>query len=194
MKDRASDWVYDGMGRQIASVDPTGAVTRRVLDANGNAIQVISYAVRLGAGVPRTGEAILASLQPGALDRATTTAFDAAGRAVLVIDAERGVQRNTYDAAGNLLESYRYSAPLTGADLAGVAPASLTLAALTARLPAADSQGRSTRSVYGANGLPVYKIDAAGFVTQLTYDTRGNVTSSRRYANGVLLGLSLIHI
>lgn len=188
MKDRASDWVYDGMGRQIASVDPTGAVTRRVLDANGNAIQVITYAVRLGAGVPRTADAILASLQPGALDRATTTAFDAAGRAVLVIDAERGVLRNTYDAAGNLLESYRYSAPLTGADLTGVAPASLTLAALTARLPAADSQGRSTRSVYGAHGLPVYKIDAAGFVTQLTYDTRGNVISSRRYANGVLLG------
>ncbi|MCZ8384134.1 LysM peptidoglycan-binding domain-containing protein [Achromobacter xylosoxidans] len=188
MKDRASDWVYDGLGRQVASVDPTGALTRRVLDANGNAIQVISYAVRLGTGVPRTAQAILAALQPGALDRATTTAFDAAGRAVLVIDAERGVQRNTYDAAGNLLESYRYSTPLTGADLAGAAPASLTLAALTARLPAADGQGRSTRSVYGANGLPVYKIDAAGFVTQLTYDTRGNITSSRRYANGVLLG------
>ena len=43
IKDRASDWVYDGLGRQIASVDPMGAVTRRVLDANGNPVQAVSY-------------------------------------------------------------------------------------------------------------------------------------------------------
>ncbi|WZB75879.1 hypothetical protein WJ972_07340 [Achromobacter insuavis] len=185
--DRVSDWVYDGLGRLIVSVDPTGAVTRRVLDASGNAVQVISHATRLGAGVPRIGDAILASVRASALDRATTSVFDAAGRAVLVIDAERGVVRNTYDAVGNLLEAYRFSTPLGGTDLAGADLASLTLAALAARLPAVDGQGRSTRSVYGANGLPVYKIDAAGFVTQFSYDTRGNVTGLRRYAHEVTL-------
>ncbi|HCH0556866.1 TPA: RHS repeat protein, partial [Pseudomonas aeruginosa] len=185
--DRFSDWIYDGVGRLIASVDPTGAVTRRVLDANGNAVQVISHAMRIGADVPRTATAILAAVRYSPLDRVTTTAFDAVGRAVLVIDAEQGVVRNTYDAAGNLLEAYHFSMPLRGPDLASAAPASLTLAALTARLPPIDGQGRSSRGVYGANGRPTYKIDAAGFVTQFSYDARGNVTRVRRYAHGVSL-------
>lgn len=48
-KDRTSDWVYDGLGRLIASVDPTGAVTRQVLDATGNVVQVIRHAGRIEA-------------------------------------------------------------------------------------------------------------------------------------------------
>ncbi len=187
LKDRASDWVYDGLGRQILAVDPMGAATRRVLDANGNVVQVISYATRLGANVPRTAQALLDALSPNAQDRATTTAYDAADRAILTVDAQIGVVRNTYDAAGNLLSVQRYAERLTGATLAGVELSALTLDALSARLPAASSQDRIDRSVYGATGLPLYKIDAAGFVTQLDYDTRGNVVRSRMYATGVLL-------
>ncbi|UIP21724.1 LysM peptidoglycan-binding domain-containing protein [Achromobacter deleyi] len=187
LKDRASDWVYDGMGRQILAVDPTGAATRRVLDANGNVVQVLSYATRLGANVPRLAQAMLGALSPSAQDRATTTAYDAADRAVLMIDAQLGVVRNTYDAAGNLLSVLRYAERLTGSGLGGADMASLSLDALSARLPAASSQDRNDRSVYGATGLPLYKIDAAGFVTQLEYDTRGNVVRSRLYATGVPL-------
>jgi len=187
LKDRASDWAYDGLGRQILAVDATGAATRRVLDANGNVVQIISYATRLGANVPRTAEAMLGALSPNAQDRATTTAYDAAGRAVLVVDAQLGVVRNTYDAAGNLLSVMRYAERLSGGSLDGVELAGLSLDALNARLPATSLQDRVDRSVYGATGLPLYEIDAAGFVTQFEYDTRGNVLRSRMFATGVLL-------
>jgi len=194
LKDRASDWVYDGLGRQILGVDPTGAATRRVLDANGNVVQVISHATRLDAGVPRTADAMLAALTPHAQDRATTTAYDAADRAIWVIDAERGVVRNTYDAAGNLVSVMRYAERMPGSDLIGADPASLSAEEFRMRMMApgwsmgaAGTSNRESRTVYGATGLPQYKIDAAGFVTELQYDTRGNLIRSRQYAAGVLL-------
>lgn len=185
--DRATDWVYDGANRQILSVDATGAASRKVLDANGNVIQVVSYAGRLGNDVPRTAEAMLAAAVASPQDRVVTTAYDRADRAVLVVDALMGVTENRYDAAGNLVGSTRYAGKLSGAELAGQPATALTLTALLARKPAANAQDRTTRAVFDATGRAVYQIDAGGYVTQSDYDTSGRVVLSRRYGAAVTL-------
>jgi YD repeat-containing protein len=185
--DRATDWVYDGANRQILTVDATGAASRKVLDANGNVIQVVSYAGRLGNDVPRTAEAMLAAAVASPQDRVLTTAYDRADRAVLVVDALMGVTENRYDAAGNLVGSTRYAGKLTGAELAGQPATALTLTALSARKPTVNAQDRTTRAVYDATGRAVYQIDAGGYVTQSEYDTSGRVVLSRRYGAAVNL-------
>lgn len=185
--DRATDWVYDGANRQILSVDATGAASRKVLDANGNVIQVVSYAGRLGNDVPRTAEAMLAAAVASPQDRVLTTAYDRADRAVLTVDALMGVTENRYDAAGNLVGSTRYAGKLSGAELAGQPATALTLTALLARKPAVNAQDRTTRAVFDATGRAVYQIDAGGYVTQSDYDTSGRVVLSRRYGAAVNL-------
>ncbi|WP_434644479.1 LysM peptidoglycan-binding domain-containing protein [Achromobacter piechaudii] len=185
--DRTTDWVYDGANRQILTVDATGAAARKVLDANGNVIQVVSYAGRLGNDVPRNAEAMLAAAIASPQDRVLTTAYDRADRAVLVVDALMGVTENRYDAAGNLVGSTRYAGKLTGAELAGQPATALTLTALLARKPGVSAQDRTTRAVFDATGHAVYQIDAGGYVTESNYDTSGRVVLSRRYGVAVTL-------
>lgn len=186
--DRATDWVYDGANRQILTVDATGAATRKVLDANGNVIQVVSYAGRLDSSVPRTADAMMAAAVASPQDRVLTTAYDRANRAVLVVDALMGVTENRYDAVGNLVGSTRYAGRLSGAELAGQPATALTLAALQARKPAVNAaQDRTTRTVFDATGRAIYQIDAGGYVTQSDYDTSSRAVLTRRYAAAVSL-------
>ncbi|MGM9516929.1 hypothetical protein ACS5PK_21975, partial [Roseateles sp. DB2] len=101
--DRVTRYVYDAAGRQTYSVDAEGYVSEQRLDAQGRVTQTLRYTTAPSATVL---EKLARTLDASALGSAITTSerqYDAAGRLVRELDAERVERRYEYDDAGRLV-------------------------------------------------------------------------------------------
>ncbi|WP_157768492.1 hypothetical protein, partial [Burkholderia ambifaria] len=109
-RDRTTRHVYDVNGRVRYTFDALGALTEFRYDENGNAVFAARHGKVLDAARPSTETAITGELRRlGVNDRRSAsrvarTVYDAANRAVFVIDPEGYVTQHRLDANGNLLE------------------------------------------------------------------------------------------
>jgi YD repeat-containing protein len=177
--DRTSWNVYDAAGRLVRTIDASGDVTENVYDGASRLVAVVRYATPLDVSALAAG-ATLDNTKPGtsADDRTTRIFFDADGRVLGTLDADGYLTENSYDAAGRLVLTRRYST-VTAAALR----ASGSLDQLRpAQVAASDVV---TRNAYDGEGRLVATIDAEGYLTRLSYDASGNVWTRERYANRV---------
>jgi YD repeat-containing protein len=188
----ASYSFYNAAGQLAATVNADGDVTTYSYDADGHLTQTAAFATPISTTGWLNQDGTLASAYPGSLtlpassstDRITTRIYDSEGKVVASIDPSGDVTVVTYDAFGEPVTRTQYANPLTAAQVQslGTAP---TLSALQA-LIASSADDRITTAQYDQDGREVLSVDAAGYVTQTTYDANGNVIlQSREISAGV---------
>lgn len=174
--------VYEDANRKVTTTAANGLVTVTVRDQGG---QILSVESRDGAllgsttyGYDKLGRRVKTTDASG---RSSYTLYDEAGRVSAQIDAEGALTEYRYDRRDQLVQTIAYANKPTAAQLSSLAgnPAQSVAAVLPMPSPALD---RVTRRLYNAVGQLVKTIDAAGAVTQLTYDGLGRQTGSVQYA------------
>ncbi|WP_459569053.1 carbohydrate-binding protein, partial [Cupriavidus sp. 8B] len=174
--------IYDAGNRLVWSADGTGAVTRRIYDANGNLVKEVAYATPIGANA--TPDSVTASTA----DRVTLMAYDSANRLAWQIDALGGVTQFVYDADGNgtarVSYANRIAAPTAESSV-------LSASGVAAEVQADPAHDRVTRAVFDAAHRQILSIDGTGAVVETRYDADGNAIATTAYANRLALsGLS----
>lgn len=180
--DRVTSMAYDSAGRLVLQIDPLHAVTEQVYDADGNVVRRTAYANPIASipplGTTATAAAVRAAISADAsADRSSVYGYDAAGRQVLVIDANGSATARRYDADGHVTT---VTAHANLAGTAGLANAP-TLASLQALLAADVQADRVSSSIYDAAGRVVYAVDAAGSVKGFQYDGVGRLTATTAF-------------
>lgn len=177
--DRLTRQIFDADGRQRYRIDAAGHVTAWTYDGNGNVLAETRHATPVSlSGTPGIEDIENALVADAHADRTTRHAYDAADRRRYTLDAAGYVSAMQYDAAGNLVAQTRHINPVS---LAGTP--SVTDIAAAVRADAA--QDRAVRHFHDAAGRLRFSLDALGYVTEKTYDTRGNVLRETRYANAL---------
>ncbi|MDE3071430.1 MAG: putative Ig domain-containing protein, partial [Pseudomonadota bacterium] len=158
---------YDGEGRALSVTDPQGSVTTYAYDADG---QVLTQVQDAGSG---------------RLNLTTTHTYDGAGKTLTVtVGAGTSAARTTQYVYDNLERLYQRivdpgSSPHLNLTTTYVYDGNDNLTSVT------DANGHVTLSVYDEANAKVFGIDAAGAVTQTSYDADGRVTAVRAYATAL---------
>ena len=170
-QDRVLRFEVDAANRITASVDAMGGVTRVGYDTFGNAVIKTVYAK------PITDQESAADVtEDVALDHTTRAVFDAANRVSYSVDTLGGVSKMTYDAFGNLTAKTVYAKPLAN-------PADLP-----SNVPTDKLLDRSTSFVFDAANQMTYAVNEVGSVSNMRYDTSGNLISKTLYAAKINVG------
>jgi YD repeat-containing protein len=183
--------LYDGEGRQIASVNAEGYLTELVYDANGNLTKTISYANKTTVAV--TPGMSLASLRPAtnAQDQVSQQSYDAFNRVLSATNAEGTVTQYGYDIAGNLIQATTASGTSdlrqinqrydqfgrVTATLSGLGSSLLTGGQTQAQVDAIWAQYGTTYA-YDTAGRRISATDPNGNKTLYYYDQSGNLTQT----------------
>ena len=169
---RVTQYTYDALGRRTKQVVDPGSgnnpatgqpylnlTTQYRYDANGNLVHKID-----------------------ANGNSTWYVYDADNRLHYTVDALGGITETDYDADGRVSATRRYATPMT--------PPASTVDRLTAAqvAPVANAADRLERDYYDSDGREEYTIDAAGTVTQRTYNAAGNVIQLRVISVAALTG------
>lgn len=166
---------YDAAGRLIATVDAMGYLTRMEYDGAGRLVRTIARAKALDA-TALAGNTILPAFAAEASpdDRTTRLFYDRDGNVTAKLDASGYLTENVYNAAGDLSK--------TVTRLGIVAEALRQNGTLAQLQTSAGADSATQRFIYDGKGQLVGSIDAAGYLTEMTYDKGGNVLTRRRYA------------
>ncbi|MFZ2029934.1 MAG: LysM peptidoglycan-binding domain-containing protein [Vitreimonas sp.] len=154
---------YDKLNQLIEQVSPLGTVTRLFYDKAGNLTEKRIYATRI------------------------TPPADALGAPSAVSGAYRSTQY-AYDALGRVTQVKTPSVEIASyASSFGVATQDLITTsqydAMGNVVKVTDPNGAVTWSYYDKLARKTTQIDALNYRTDWTYDSDGNVTSEKRYAN-----------
>ncbi|MES2349588.1 MAG: hypothetical protein V4641_18655, partial [Pseudomonadota bacterium] len=190
--DASTRMVYDAAGRLLATATAQRhanntiewAVERLEYDAAGNVLTRTAYATPVKALAPTDLDILGAASSPQ--DAVTSYRYDGQNRAILTATAQGpsagganpptvqqwAVATVAYDSAGNVVSRTQYATMLR-TDALPADP--LSYVPLTA-------QDRTTRYVYDAVNRLVITVDAAGGVSKLVYDTKGNVIQRIAFA------------
>lgn len=180
--DRVQRNVYDGGGRLIytlTDIDKSGVaramVTAYTWDLAGNLLQKFDYLGDIDASVSADQTSVSNALTfltvSGNFGRKTTWVYDAAGRAVYIIDPMSYVVQQDYDGTGRLLRSLRYANPVSlGTTIATVASVKALLNATTMPPPRVETK------TWDRAGRLIDSTDGLGFVTHREYDAAGHLT------------------
>ncbi|WP_322966413.1 DUF6531 domain-containing protein [Sphingomonas fuzhouensis] len=181
-KGAVTRYAYDAFDRRVYTVDALGGVVRTEYDKAGNAIRTIGYAAPIalaGLSAVTTAAAITARVSANpAADTPSRSIYDRDDRLRFTVDGAGSLTEMLYDGADHLVRTITY--PVAVADSATFTVAGMQ-AAIAAMTTAEREAAPVSRSVFDASGQRVYGIDASGFVTAFTYDSRGNKTSERRF-------------
>ena len=133
-------------------------------------------------GTPST--TVLVGLD-AAQDRTTTQLYNRNGQLQGVLDAEGYLTEYKYNAAGEQVQTIRSAT--RAANFASVSARMMAVAIarasgdLTGVRPATSVDDIRTYTFYNARGQIVGQVDGEGYLTETTYDLRGNVTQTTRY-------------
>ncbi|QNB08849.1 LysM peptidoglycan-binding domain-containing protein [Herbaspirillum frisingense] len=183
-------YTYDADNRLQLTVDALGNVQSTDYDAAGRVIRTISYAVPVNLATlgdtPTTAQ-VRALLQLSVdKDAIVDRIYDKDGRllaSVREVNAQYGeLSRYAYDANGNVVESIAYAnrIALAGWDR------------ITLPVPIVDAaHDAHTYAVYDQLNRAIYRVDAAGGLTAVTYDAVGNVLDQISYAKPIPAGATM---
>ncbi|WP_289241436.1 LysM peptidoglycan-binding domain-containing protein [Delftia sp.] len=157
-QDRTSVQVLDGAGRTVRLVDANGFVTAREYDGTGQLVHTVEYAASNGT--------------TSAQDRHTRYSYDGAGRLTSTTDALGNRESYSYNALGQKTSftnkagaTWNYDYDPAGRLVRETSPA--------VDLVALQSPGSAPTSLT----LDLGNTGPSRVVTQLTYDSFGNLTS-----------------
>ena len=160
-QDRTSVQVLDGAGRTVRLVDANGFVTAREYDGTGQLVHTVEYAASNGT--------------TSAQDRHTRYSYDGAGRLTSTTDALGNRESYSYNALGQKTSftnkagaTWNYDYDPAGRLVRETSPA--------VDLVALQSPGSAPTSLT----LDLGNTGPSRVVTQLTYDSFGNLTSGPR--------------
>ncbi|KER81216.1 hypothetical protein IA64_15700, partial [Xanthomonas arboricola pv. celebensis] len=150
---------YDGLGRQVRVVDPSGVISEFRYDLDGQLLESVldpaGLAIKTTYSWDELGRQLSVTEAVGTTAAKTTTyAYDAVGRRTReVVDASKLnlVTSYTYDANGNLVSRR-------------------------------DASGSTQRYTYDDANRLRFEIDGAGGATETRYDMAGRVVATRTYA------------
>ncbi|MFC5473581.1 HNH endonuclease [Paraherbaspirillum soli] len=188
---------YDGMGRLLSSTDAGGALTLyQIDDAHNRTTVTLANGLTRTSTYNRFGELVGVTEANGSTVLSQTTQvydaagrlrqisdnhgprsyllYDAAGRKTADISAGGTLTEYRYDADNQLTQTIRYATLVPAATLASLTgadgkPAALTLEQAGVRPAAASTDQREWRLYDSANRL-LKVVDAAGAVTDYSYD------------------------
>ena len=170
-QDRILRFDFDAANRVTASVDAMGGVTSINYDSFGNALSKTVYAT------PISEQESAADVKVDlARDQTTRAVFDAANRVSYSVDTLGGVSKMTYDAFGNLSAKTVYAKPLAN-------PADAPSTVLADKL-----LDHSTSYVFDAANQMTYAVNEVGSVSNMRYDTSGNLIAKTVYAANINVG------
>ncbi|SDF64610.1 YD repeat-containing protein [Massilia sp. PDC64] len=170
---------YDAAGRLLAAVDANGYLTRYTYDGLGRLVSTVRRAAAVNTAeivngvIPAafTGEATVG------VDRYERRFYDGDSHLIALVDGNGALTEYVYSAAGRLIDTTTRSVAVT----VPVAD-STTLATLITQ---AGAVATHRRNIYDGKGLLVGIVDEANYLTEITYDAAGNVSSRRTYATPV---------
>lgn len=160
--DRTSSTSYDAAGRVLTQTDGVGTITRYQYDGESHLVRTT------------------VSSADGIESRITRYFYDADGRRIATLDAAGGLTELVYDEAGRIEREIGYATPTGTAERANG-----TLAQLR---PTTSADDQVTRHYYDGRGQEVATLDAAGYVTQYSYDEAAHQRTTTRFAQAVVLG------
>ncbi|MFZ6876475.1 hypothetical protein ACO0LF_30855, partial [Undibacterium sp. Di27W] len=172
--DQRVQTIYDALNRPVYVVSGTGTVTKTSYDANGNVVDVVSYAKSLPANTPITASALATattSLADAAHDVHVHRTYDAANRLSWSVDATGAVTHLVYDKNGNLIKQVSYANTVAANAAAETVQAS-------------DADRVTLMSYDDANRLS-YQVNADGSVSHYVYDANGQLAQRVAYANAI---------
>ncbi|MBN3815101.1 LysM peptidoglycan-binding domain-containing protein [Paraburkholderia sp. Se-20369] len=175
-------YVYDTEGRQTWIVGPAGAAVHFERDAEGRILTRETFAIPLNvSNLPEklTHTQLSGLISRSKQDEVEYNVYDRDGRMRYAINALGYVKEQVYDASGNVIRTIAYGGPIT-------VSSRMTPQAVANELVRLDDAARAatriTRVVYDNTNRQAAVIDAEGFVTRISYNPHGNVTSRVQYA------------
>lgn len=179
--DREVRIVYDSLNRTVWTVDGAGSVSHMVYDGNGNVVERTAYATKVDpqAWSPAAPDAV----PDPAHDKVVRTVFDAANRAVYLMDGTGAVVAQKYDDNGNTIERVAYAAHLPLGT-----PATASALDLEVQSLSDSAHDVSIRRFFDAANRQVWSVDGTGAVTGQSYDDNGNLVKQVAYATAVSAG------
>ncbi len=198
-------FVYDGMGRLVASTDVHGGTTTIVFDdANTTTTVTTALGYSTVSTFNKAGELISTSDSGARTAGGTSTyAYDPSGQLRIVSDASTRTSyihyddagRNVadvnhlgeiteyrYDAGNRVIATVSYATPLSAAALAILADPNNT-AELSSLLPAASASDIWSWNVYDDGGRLIQAIDNLGSTVAYEYDASERLVRTTAYAN-----------
>jgi YD repeat-containing protein len=172
---RTNTFVYDRANRLVSATDALGTVTQYQYDGAGNKLVTIQVA---GGGTQQRQTHYTYDLDnrltqiTDPMGAVTSYQYDAQGNQTRIVNANGGVQINTFDALGHALTNLSAAGVLirNTYDLRG----NLTS---TTQSFADGSDARSSTYGYDLLNRQVQVTDGEGFSTSITYDAFGNQTA-----------------
>ncbi|KTD42347.1 DUF6531 domain-containing protein [Legionella quateirensis] len=179
--DRITQIVYNKYNQIAYRIDSQGAVIGYEYNAQGQVIATTAYAKRLSQFNPEqllTWDSI--HLVSDSSDRRVYYYYDALGQLEAKLDGEGYATAYHYDRLGHLIETIRYTNPISN------------------RLSGDWLQDKPTNSVndihtyslYDARGLKVADIDGEGYLTEYRYDSGGLLVEKCSYEK--IIDLSIL--
>lgn len=199
-------YLYDGLGRMIATTDGAGGTTVTDYQDAANTLVTTAQNGLVSSTVYNKAGDVVQTTQSGAGITTATTSYryDVNGRLRMATDATGGTVHYVYDErgwkvgeigpdnrlteygynhAGQLVTTLRYANAVTAALVSGGNPTSIALAGVR---PTTHADDRTVLTqYYDAAGRLKYAVDAAGYITERVYDGAGRVTATIAY-NSVL--------
>ncbi len=198
-------FVYDGMGRLIASTDLNGGATRIVFDdAASRTVLSLSNGLTRTSTYTLAGELIASSeagafvtggtstftydavgyprMQTDASGRSTFWLYDKGGRKLAEVGHNGELVEYTYDVNNRVLATIRYAERATATQIALLADPQSRPAMVDIR-PVFGSRDDWTWTVYDAAGRVTGVTNRRGEVVEFEYDASGQLALTRSYAN-----------
>lgn len=190
-----SRFYYDQLNRQIYALDALSGLTQTVYDAEGQVVKTIGYANALVslplAPTKADIDTRLAAIASSARDQADQYVYDKDGRRIYSLNALGEVTQFTYDANSNVIKTQQYGVRIPATTAATATAINTALGTAVANAGANALADLTSHAVYDAANRQIYSLNAAGEVTQFTYDANSNVVKTVRYANRITFTLPL---
>jgi YD repeat-containing protein len=178
---------YDEAGRKAADVDGDGSVTEYRYNSDNLLTRTIRYAMStsLATLVDVNGNptnVAFASIKPAAnaLDINTWRVYDSANRLTCVVDGQGNVTQTSYDGASRVTAVARYATAVGASAFSSLLNIDKPSASNVAVAASADD--RTSHNYYSDDGLLTSTLDAAGYLTEYSYDAGGRVYKQVRHA------------
>ncbi|MEP1422578.1 MAG: hypothetical protein ABJK59_12480, partial [Erythrobacter sp.] len=174
---RKSYFLYDEVGRQTGVVDHDGYLTEFFFDESNRQIASVAYATASAIPVSSSSQDYVRPAG-NASDVWSFTIYDDGGRVLQTINAGGEVTGFEYGKANNLTRTTAYANTVDISGLKSVGSLPTEILAVTPD-SAADIV---TRSFYDLSGRQIAALDAEGYLTEMVYDSAGQMIRQTVYA------------
>jgi YD repeat-containing protein len=191
--------IYDRLGRQIAMVDGTGAITEYKYNGSHQKAVEIQYAQRIDLANIDTNKLIrglfkLNTIRPqdNDNDRYIQTVYDSSDREIFKVDGEGTITETRYRGDHFVSEKIIYDLMLFADSESRLTESDVRSAIETAYAQGDLSESRREKIGYNVNNTVLFEIDQENFLTEYVYDSANRLIETIQYAEQVFIDLQTL--